>query len=281
MRKSLIILKELQSLYREFWNIDFKSYLDFANLSRDLLFDLKIELSHNFVTRNEINFEKYRTEVISQLNNFKYDKEKCKNANIKDWYLKYNYKYNLKELKSNPIPQFDPESSIYSDLSKTVNSDIMMYSYDIVKLQTDFLNYTKIIVLKEIINWFKKMNRPVSNNLQKSKKQLSFKEYFGDRLNISKVKKLKKIFNQTGSKKDFAIMTCLLTQSKLVYINSKGRKDFYKSWYQFNNLEFDQKEKFNAINKHILSSNKRLIFKNESDSDYLILKNLFEIEIIF
>ena len=85
------------------------------------------------------------------------------------------------------------------------------------------------------------------------------------------------IFNKNESPKDYAVMTCLLSEKGFVVVRNKGRKDFFEAWYRYINMPLPKRSNFAAINKNIVDKAANgFVFINEDDPDYLNLKEAFD-----
>ena len=111
----------------------------------------------------------------------------------------------------------------------------------------------------------------------KRKVEKPFSEYFVPKNQNELAEICKSIFNKNDRPKDYAIMTCLLSEKGFIVVSNKGRKDFFCAWYKYINRPLPKRCNFQAINGHIADKAANgFVFKNEDDMDYLSLKNAFE-----
>ena len=85
----------------------------------------------------------------------------------------------------------------------------------------------------------------------------------------------KEIFNRKSSPKNYAIMLSLLLEDEIIYLPEKHRREFYESWYIFIGKAIPANNNYNSINKHLDVFNDGIRFANDTDPDYLNLRNRF------
>lgn len=212
--------------------------------------------------------------------------------NINKWIKGDNYVplYDLLSLKKPELDMIFIESDNVStnrkiDHASKENVDVYPFlndypTYDEINTIRHFFEKAikdfYVIQLKKYI----KVNVIKPNSKKKEKKKKTLIEYFKDHPDFD-LTKLAEIFNKNESPKEYAMMLCILTQKGFITINSKGRKDFYKAWYDFINKQYPESGSFSAINDYIGDKSKKgFQYEDEYDPDYLSLIEKFEVEFI-
>lgn len=155
---------------------------------------------------------------------------------------------------------------------------------------------------KQILNHIKrKKGFPIRQNdideIQKDFVEFKIKQYSNKEIKESKESKIvnfpelfslqdqyvseicKKVFGKKKPK-DFAIMFCILTDMNFLTISNRDRANYFKSWYQFINKTLPKNNNFWSINKHIIDKAANgLVFKDETDADFINCKYVFEEEL--
>lgn len=131
---------------------------------------------------------------------------------------------------------------------------------------------------EEIINIKKKL-KEYTNNEEDRKMLFPYILTHKDPIKLAGI--CKKIFNSKYSPKVYAIMFCLLSDKGYIVVPNRGRKYFYTTWYYYIDRPLPKNSNFSSINKFIVDKAiNGLIFSDESDPDFLNLKEVFYKELI-
>jgi hypothetical protein len=263
-----------QSIIQMFYKINSK----YCKI-HDELIEYKATFDKNSKKIYDAKIEDYINKLKKLNFDFNYNIDKIKewmkrfntsNSDFENWYDRISENNTLYVILDTHLGFFDdgmsPDIKIYPFLSELDYQDIQ-------SIQSFFENYIKDIYVKKLLTFLK------AQKFDRNRNKRTFIKYFDGKYTLEKIEKLESIFNQNQSPKEFAIMVCLLTQYGYVTINSRGRKAFYKSWYDFINLEYPKNENFYSINKFIEDTSiSGFIFKELNDVTYLHLEKMFENE---
>lgn len=170
---------------------------------------------------------------------------------------------------------------LYCSLSKNSVEKILMINEFEEQVKSSLLNEGLFEMLsenktnKDII----KLKNYSTENIGElnEKKYKEFSKYFDVGWTQEDFENLKKIFNEKESPKIYAIMTCLLVHFRIIFIESRGRKNFYRSWYDFIGKAHPNNERYSSDD--FIDSNVKsefgITFLYQKDSDYLRLQRIF------
>lgn len=159
MKKCNKYLKRLRKLYDEFERFSILPFTEFNFEALDLLGKIKNDIDISFVNKPTIAFIKYSNTIKSKLNDIHYDKDKGLIIEIEKWFFEYNYGKIYDGWTVETILNIDQEYDIYSDLSFPMNMlrgdecDNRIYN-----LQSDFLAFSKAVIVKDIFNYLDSFN---------------------------------------------------------------------------------------------------------------------------
>lgn len=159
MKKCNIYLKDLKDLYTNFQSLKDLPFIEFSRESLILLGKIKNDIDISYVNKKTEVFIKYSNTIKAKLEELDYDSNKGLIIEITKWYLAYNYDYKWEDYRMESILNIDQEYDIYTDLSYPINrlrGDLT--SDRIFNLQNDFLAFSKVGIVKDILKHLDKKN---------------------------------------------------------------------------------------------------------------------------
>lgn len=260
----------------EYTVFSFKHYLiGFLAIKNSLKNELENNLLSTAEGKEEVNIERVNQKLESNIKQI----EVVNADKIKDWFIKYDEAFDDFE----SILNLDQNSNLYFDLNLDEYDQRFIHVQEIYEMQLDFLNFTKRETIGLIKYWIRNFydNSIRKYRTNKGRKVIrshkTFQEYFNNKY-LERLVILKKIFNENQSPKVYAMMLSILTQKRIVTIESRGRTNFYKSWYDYIEKNYPERANFSAINDYIDSKEDGFSYKYETDPDYKIIIACFKEE---